>query len=173
MGTTLSCLLLDAISTTAYLFLETLKMEISNKNLLALALALMALVSTGFALQCHQCNSYENADCDDPMSDLQADGSRVVKTNEFLKDCPADGNTYTLCRKIDQTIRGHESVIRSCGFEEKTNREGEKLDCYKTVLEEYSTYVCTCDTDGCNGSSHIEISIFATMITTALALMLK
>merc|ERR1712018_745621 len=119
MGTTLSCLLLDAISTTAYLFLETLKMEISNKNLLALALALMALVSTGFALQCHQCNSYENADCDDPMSDLQADGSRVVKTNEFLKDCPADGNTYTLCRKIDQTIRGHESVIRSCGFEKK------------------------------------------------------
>ena len=27
---------------------------------------------------------------------------RIIKTEKFLKDCPNDGKTYTLCRKIDQ-----------------------------------------------------------------------
>ena len=52
-------------------------------------------------------------------------------------------------------VRGDERIIRSCGFEVY------KKDCYKTVLEEYNTYVCQCDTDGCNGASGLATSTAA------------
>jgi hypothetical protein len=29
-------------------------------------------------------------------------GVRKLKTEKFLKDCPADGKDYTICRKIFQ-----------------------------------------------------------------------
>ncbi len=44
-------------------------------------------------------------------------------------------------------MRGDVRIIRKCGWEEYKN------DCYKTVLEEYNTYVCQCKHDGCNGAS--------------------
>ena len=58
-------------------------------------------------------------------------------------------------------VRGDERVIRSCGYEEKYSSDGEKRECYNTVLEEYNTYVCTCEGDGCNGSANIKFSIFS------------
>ena len=45
-------------------------------------------------------------------------------------------------------VRGDERVIRSCGWERDDKRK-----CYATVLEEYNTYVCQCDEDGCNSAS--------------------
>ena len=48
-------------------------------------------------------------------------------------------------------MRGDERIIRSCGYEKYKN------DCYKTVLEEYNTYVCTCDEDGCNGAATLSV----------------
>ena len=70
-------------------------------------------------------------------------------------------------------VRGDERVIRSCGYEEKFSSDGEKRECYNTVLEEYNTYVCTCEGDGCNGSANIKFSIFSIVCTTILAMFFK
>lgn len=55
-------------------------------------------------MKCHQCTSFEHAKCNDPFvyEPARAGDVRKPKTNEFLKDCPNDGNNYTICRKIYQ-----------------------------------------------------------------------
>merc|ERR1711997_1072563 len=92
---------------------------------------------------------------------------------EFLKDCPNDGNEYTLCRKIYQNVRGDERVVRSCGYLEYKTSGDEIKDCYTTVLEEYNTYVCTCKEDGCNGSTTIQVSMISVLMAFVLAAVFK
>jgi len=132
---------------------------------------LAAVFATGEAIQCHQCTSYISAKCGDPFH--FEDGT--VKTNEFLKECPADdGKEYTLCRKIYQNVRGDERIIRSCGYEEYTNSAGEVKDEYTTVLEEYNTYVTTCsDKDGCNSSTTFRVSMISVLMAVILAAVFK
>merc|ERR1712241_1336236 len=142
------------------------KMDLRSSLILAVVLA---VISTGEALKCHQCTSYDHTKCGDPFR--FEDGN--VKTNEFLQECPSDGNPYTLGRKIYQNVRGDERVVRSCGWKEYENSAGEKKDCYSTVLEEYNTYVCTCDTDGCNGSTTIKVSMISVLMAIALAAVFK
>jgi len=137
----------------------------SAPTALSVLAVIFAIASTGEALQCHQCTSYEHAKCADPFTYLDGE-ERKLKTNEFLKDCPTD-REYTLCRKVYQNVRGDERVIRSCGYEEYKN------DCYKTVLEEYNTYVCTCKEDGCNGSSTIQVSMISVLMAGILAALFK
>merc|ERR1712012_1117552 len=139
-----------------------------SKYVMAFAIVIFAMVSAGLALQCHQCSSFDDDKCNDPFVEDNGD----AKTTEFLKDCPADGNDYTLCRKTYQNVRGFESIIRSCGYEEKIVG-GEVRDCYTTVLEEYNTLVCACKEDGCNGSSQIKFSVVSTLLTAILAIMFK
>lgn len=132
---------------------------------LALIVILALAVTQGEALKCYQCNSHTQALCNDPFYYPANDsntGEPVARSgDEFLKECPSDGKDYTLCRKIYQKVRGEESIIRTCGYEEY------KYDCYKTVLEEYNTYVCACKGDGCNGSSFLTAS-FLSIILAAL-----
>jgi len=104
------------------------------------------------SLQCHQCNSYTDAHCGDPFYHAD-DALKTPKTMDFLKDCE-EGETF--CRKIYQNVRGDERVIRSCGSI-KDEREGDGADgfrkCYTTVLEEYNTEVCQCDSEGRNSGN--------------------
>ena len=67
---------------------------------------------------------------------------------------------------ISVTVRDEESVVRSCGWEaDKVDRE-----CYTTVLEEYNTEVCSCNTDGCNSADSVSsMSLATTVITGVLA----
>ncbi|XP_040578164.1 UPAR/Ly6 domain-containing protein crok isoform X2 [Lepeophtheirus salmonis] len=111
-------------------------------------LILFIKIEIGLGLKCHQCSSYTLKHCHDPF--YHEDGK--FKTNNFLNECPSD-KKYNLCRKIYQIVRGDERVIRSCGYEEYKN------ECYKTVLEEYTTKVCTCKEDGCNIGTCIDKSI--------------
>ena len=47
------------------------------------------------------------------------------------------------------SVRDDVRIIRGCGYiPDEKGRE-----CYTTVLEEYNTEVCACDTDGCNSAS--------------------
>ena len=111
-------------------------------------LLLLGLMPVSLALQCHQCTSFTDTQCGDPFhyEPARAGDKPVPKTMEYLKPCPSDGKNYTICRKIYQNVRGDVRIIRSCGYEKYKN------DCYKTVLEEYNTYVCQCEEDGCNGA---------------------
>jgi len=126
-------------------------------------LVLLAVLPTGSGIQCHQCNSHTNSMCADPF--FHEDNPGVPKTTEFLKSCPTDREYY--CRKIYQNVRGKERVIRGCGWEEQ------EKECYSTVLEEYNTYVCKCEEDGCNSGTMFSISSLAVLSTLALAYMLQ
>eukprot|EP00092_Neocalanus_flemingeri_P021356 GFUD01023149.1.p1 GENE.GFUD01023149.1~~GFUD01023149.1.p1 ORF type:complete len:143 (-),score=9.51 GFUD01023149.1:1892-2320(-) len=134
----------------------------------AALLVLLCLIDTGSSvIQCHQCNSYEQAHCGDPFYHVD-DVEKKPKTTDFLKDCPDDGEEY-FCRKIYQNVRGDERVIRSCGYI-KDERE---RDCYTTVLEEYNTLVCQCTTDGCNSASMYKVSTVAVVSAVLLAYLIQ
>jgi len=141
----------------------------SKLILSASCLVLLALIPAGSdAIQCHQCSSYEHADCADPF--FYPDSPTVPKTNKYLLPCE-DENDNTkdfFCRKIYQNVRGDERVIRSCGWERDDKRK-----CYATVLEEYNTYVCQCDEDGCNSASMFSVSSLAVMSTLVLAYLMQ
>ena len=49
-------------------------------------------------------------------------------------------------------VRGDTRVIRGCGYETEGDKKTDS-NCYTTVLEEYNTEVCACNTDGCNSAS--------------------
>eukprot|EP00092_Neocalanus_flemingeri_P033204 GFUD01036110.1.p1 GENE.GFUD01036110.1~~GFUD01036110.1.p1 ORF type:complete len:143 (-),score=23.34 GFUD01036110.1:278-706(-) len=137
----------------------------NSKCLFLTPLLLLCLIDTGSSedgmtfdvknRRCHQCNSHEQPHCDDPFH----------HTDDFLDDCPNDGKEY-FCRKIYQNVRGVESVIRSCGY---IKDEREDRQCYTTVLEEYNTLVCQCDTDGCNSASRDKVSKVAVVSAVLLA----
>lgn len=130
-----------------------------------LALLILTFVSQGSGLKCHQCTSKTHTACGDPF--YHEDTPDQPITNEFLKECPADGKEYTLCRKIYQNVRGESRVIRSCGWEK------DDKDCYSTVLEEYNTYVCQCFEDGCNSASMLSLSVAGVVSTIALTYLLN
>jgi len=127
----------------------------------ACLLVILAILPTGSGIECHQCSSHKDINCGDPF--FHDDKPGVPKTKEYLAACPDDGKDY-FCRKIYQNVRGEERVIRSCGWEDHAKDK----ECYSTVLEEYNTYVCKCDTDGCNSASMFSVSSLA--VATALAL---
>lgn len=64
-------------------------------------------------LKCHQCTSFTDALCDDPFhyEPAREGEEKKPKTMEYYKDCPTDGNNYTICRKIYQN-GGHSPYIR-------------------------------------------------------------
>ncbi|XP_040579469.1 UPAR/Ly6 domain-containing protein crok [Lepeophtheirus salmonis] len=134
-----------------------------NRNFIFFSLAVLAIsfIDSGSSIQCHQCSTYDEKECGDPF--VNDDGS--LKSDKFLSECPEE--KYTLCRKTYQNVRGEVSVIRSCGYEEYKN------ECYKTVLEEYNTLVCTCKEDGCNPASVASTSTFLLGSSLLLAFIMR
>lgn len=124
----------------------------------------LCLVDSGSSIKCHQCNSYDDYHCADPF--YYPDAPDKPKTDKFLLDCPSDDKDY-FCRKIYQNVRGDVRVIRGCGY----IKDDKDRECYTTVLEEYNTEVCSCDTDGCNSASMFQVSA-AVMSAVALAVLL-
>ena len=119
-------------------------------------------------LKCYQCNSKTDADCMDPVVEGEPPAVKASLA-KYLLDCPQiDGVDATLCRKVDQYVRGEASVIRACATREYKN------ECYKTVLEEYNTLSCTCKDEGCNGARDTAAaSLAATVVMALLAVALQ
>lgn len=119
----------------------------------------------GGELKCYQCSSYEDAQCNDPfLEDSQQRSTKAEMDEKFLQPCEEKA---TFCRKIYQNVRGDERIIRSCGWE--LYKDVAEPNCYKTVLEEYNTYVCQCFGEGCNGSSMLSVSVMAMLSAVFLA----
>jgi len=130
----------------------------------AALLVLLSLIQTGSSIECYTCNSYTDAHCGDPF--FFEDKPNEMKNPDALKACDADTEDKKhFCRKIYQNVRGDERVIRSCG----TIRDERERECYTTVLEEYNTVVCQCDTDGCNSGNMYKVSTFAVLSAVLLA----
>jgi len=140
-------------------------------RVLVFALSMYLAFDLGEGIQCHICNGYQQAQCKDPFSDQTDTGGQLKKTSmsydcdtqeaKDLQGIPADAPKATMCRKIYQDVRGDVRIIRGCAWE-AYKRAGEKVakktTCYKTVMEEYNTYVCTCETENCNGAKVTHVS---------------
>ena len=78
---------------------------------------------------------------------------------------------YFLRKNFFFSVRGHISVIRTCGVEEKylmsDTAKANPLDEYNTVLQEYATEVYNCREEGCNGSPNLKISFLALLTVLA------
>jgi len=113
-----------------------------------------------------------DANCGDlPKPFATHEGEKVTVRSDVGMTPTACPSTSTMCRKIDQQIRGHISVIRTCGVEEKylmaDKAKANALDEYNTVLQEYATEVYNCRTEGCNGSPNLKISFLALLTVLA------
>lgn len=139
-------------------------------RVLVFALSMFLAFDYGEGISCNICNGYEEAKCDDPFGSIAENGDLNVHT-EFRMDCASQAArdkqgfsadvTPTMCRKIYQDVRGDVRVIRGCAWEEYKRigeEKSKKTDCYKTVMEEYNTYVCTCEGENCNGAKTTQVS---------------
>merc|ERR1712141_307637 len=154
-------------------------MDLRTSLILSVAVIFMALVTSSFGIKCYQCNSMSEPKCGDtpdPFATHDGNGKFEIGSHGLTAtDCPlVAGEAATMCRKIDQQIRGHVSVIRTCGVKEKylmsDTEKANPLDEYNTVLQEYSTEVYKCEKDGCNGSPNLKISTFLAILTVLAAL---
>jgi hypothetical protein len=139
-------------------------------RVLVFALSVFLVFDFGEGISCHICNGYEEAKCKDPFGTM-ADSGELIYPANFKMNCslpaarekqgiPADAPPATMCRKIYQDVRGDIRVIRGCAWEEYKRvgaEKSKKVDCYKTVMEEYNTYVCTCIGDFCNGAKITQV----------------
>jgi len=147
-------------------------MDLRTSLILSVAVVFMALVTSSLGLNCYQCNSMSDPNCGDVPKPFatHANGVATVRSDVGMepKACPAES---TMCRKIDQQVRGHISVIRTCGVEEKylmsDTAKANPLDEYNTVLQEYATEVYNCREEGCNGSPNLKISFLALLTVLA------
>jgi len=142
-------------------------------RVLTFALSMFLAFDLGEGIKCHVCNGHTESECKDPYGAANEDGS-LIAPSKFEKDCsdasvqqelgyklPEDVAAPTMCRKIYQDVRGDVRIIRSCAWEEYTRigeDESKKDACYKTVMEEYNTYVCTCEGELCNGAKVTQVS---------------
>ncbi|KAB7505577.1 hypothetical protein Anas_03505 [Armadillidium nasatum] len=94
----------------------------------------------------------------------------------FLKDCDdyQDGQTYTLCRKIDMYLDmdfgeqhpAENRIHRACGYmENETGKE-----CYYKSGYNTRSWVCACKTDDCNSSFVTSPQVFAILFCMGAAL---
>jgi len=126
------------------------------------AILLLCLVDQGTGIKCYKCNSYEDPLCVDPFSHPNGD---IKSMGDHEEECDADTpEKEHFCRKIYQNVRGEERVIRGCGW----IKDDKQRPCYTTVLEEYNTEVCQCDTELCNSATLSSISVLTILSSMAL-----
>ncbi|XP_075210805.1 uncharacterized protein LOC142318147 [Lycorma delicatula] len=139
-------------------------------------LVLFYLLTVTSAINCFQCNSGIDPNCDS----LQQNYTKSVyykpcdipedeAHDKFLGRPPVtETNKTFFCRKIYQHIKdmkGTVRIIRKCGWEKSPNK-----DCYKFEDDDHKEIVCQCFTDGCNSApSLIQRSSVFYFITSAVS----
>ncbi|XP_022914045.1 UPAR/Ly6 domain-containing protein CG9338-like [Onthophagus taurus] len=123
-------------------------------NFIVVGVAFMAFIEKGNCLKCYQCNSHVNSTC----------GEEKVPES-FAMECPKNGKTYILCRKIKQVIDFEVNglppdsrIIRSCGWDDKSHSD----KCYQRSGFGGRQEVCSCKDENCNGAP--KMNVFAPIL---------
>ncbi|EAT37771.1 AAEL010260-PA [Aedes aegypti] len=141
-------------------------MAVLQSIILASVLLLSFVVQRGDAIRCFTCNSADDSMCsyDKPPNDMMVDC-----------DTHKDGNKYTFCRKIVQSIEFSVNnlppdtrIIRGCGWDESSY----KGKCYQRSGFGGRQEVCACYEDGCNGASSVQVTL-GLVLAAALAFLVR
>merc|ERR1711999_27699 len=115
-------------------------------------LIFICLFANSSCLQCVQCNSVDDARCDDPFSqELKGD---------YLHHCPDDGKEY-FCQKTVYEGNGEHRVKRSCQHLRIDPTE-------ELCFNGEHTVICECERNGCNSGSQLKVSLFAIVSAAVL-----
>lgn len=141
-------------------------MAVLQSMILASVLLLAFVVHRGDAIRCFVCNSADDSQCayDTPPAEMQVDC-----------DTLKDGNKYTFCRKIKQSIEfavnnlpADTRLIRSCGWDESSY----KGKCYQRSGFGGRQEVCACFEDNCNGASSVQATL-GLLLAAAIAFLVR
>ncbi|CAH1795249.1 unnamed protein product [Owenia fusiformis] len=120
--------------------------------------ALFCLVEQGESISCYECNSgpdrkFDGNACEDPFG----------IPNSFLVNCTETyGEGYSLCRKMDQDIKGDTRTIRQCA------KGGPEKCVLRTGTHKIKIQYCQCSGDGCNSASSLSISVATLGLMSAI-----
>ncbi|XP_055544213.1 uncharacterized protein LOC129729570 [Wyeomyia smithii] len=137
-----------------------------QQSIILASVLLLFVVHRGDAIKCYVCNSAEDSQCsyDVPPTDMQTDC-----------DTYKDGNKYTFCRKIIQSIEFSVNnlppdtrVIRGCGWDESTY----KGKCYQRSGFGGRQEVCACFEDNCNSASSLQATL-GLLLAAAIAFLVR
>merc|ERR1712215_276764 len=132
-----------------------------DKHIVLLFVTFSFLCYTANGIICYQCNSYEHAHCDDPW-EFGPDGYLAGPYQKYLVECPEDEKHF--CQKITQTVRGNETLIRSCAKIISSKQD----KCYESPISEGYKYVCDCYWEACNSAALSSVSLLLTMTSCLL-----
>merc|ERR1719369_1016278 len=137
-----------------------------NTHIVLLFVTLSCLCYTANSIKCYQCDSYEDAHCDDPW-EFGPDGYWSGPYQSYLVECPQDEKYF--CQKITQTVRGSETLIRSCAKIISSKQD----KCYESPVSEGYKYVCDCYQEACNSAALSSLSLLLTMTSCLLIFQLS
>ena len=128
--------------------------------------SLLRFLFTVDAIRCHQCNSHLDEDC----TTLRLNTPRGLRDDQFLKECEEKFGVEAFCRKtvVKIEINQEQRIVRGCGWLHDRAESGNN-SCFTADNEGYKQMFCTCNTDGCNGSTALLVSKWSIMAATALS----
>merc|ERR1719295_416907 len=115
-------------------------------------LIFICLFENSSCIQCFQCNSYVDADCDDPFP--------LPRGRAYLDHCPDDDNENEyFCQKMVYKENYVHRLQRSC----QHIRQDQSYYglCHDTIIDGQYALICECEEDACNSGSQLEISLIS------------
>ncbi|XP_055685054.1 uncharacterized protein LOC129791126 [Lutzomyia longipalpis] len=136
--------------------------------LLVAVLAVTLSIKDVSAIKCYQCNSAIDVGCD------LIDGNEPEKFAHFYKECEGNYEGQTpFCRKIEYELLDREveeqRLIRICGWIPSNRRKS----CVEFTTDNHFQKECECHDNGCNASTRLKMSIFVTLASSILVLILS
>ncbi|WAQ96864.1 hypothetical protein MAR_029554 [Mya arenaria] len=108
----------------------------------------------GFAIQCYQCDSYENPDLCPQETPFDSTVNAMVDCNSFEANTPGQ---FCMTRRC--ASRTDQGVAWGCRW------SWDNVGVFKNT--------CYCETDGCNGARSLSVNLMLAAILGILSLALK
>ncbi|XP_052773869.1 uncharacterized protein LOC128212444 [Mya arenaria] len=149
------------------LFVTSAKM--ATTKYLALLLGVWLSFDKGFAIQCYQCDSYENPDLCPQETPFDSTVNAMVDCNSFEANTPGQ-----FCVKIYQESPGYGAWIKMTRRCASRTDQGVAWGC-RWSWDNVGVFknTCYCETDGCNGARSLSVNLMLAAILGILSLALK
>lgn len=108
---------------------------------------------------CYQCNSFTQPYCNDPFHCTLTSHNSIVNCSEAIPSFLINETSIVpFCRKIRQVVDDRVTVIRSCGFIEGRETDGNCLR--RSGSPTVRALSCGCTSDFCNTANSTNLNLF-------------